>query len=1054
MSMERVEVSFMYRRGRVSSMLQRYCVHRQRRLLTGHSCHSEQQRIGSLKNSMKDDGGQTLLHGACTDGNLDLVKKLMKKKGNINEPDDNGWTPFHCACNSSSFSLEMLGYILRETPVDVTAQTEDGSNGFHYLVRQNLSPAEEPFLVAILLQMLERAPFIHLPTKKNHEYPLHIAAMRGNKAIVKFLLENGSKPDMRNSNKETALHYAAGFGSTEIARMLLEYGANKYALNNKGETALDLGKRTNKAEINELLGDVKFPALFRSVRSNKPSSVSMFCKSNNDGASLRDGDGRTAFMHAATLSTFEVMDTLLKTTTDDSANSTRNFRLSKVTTLKPPGAPSTNDPPLSTFLSNVDNNNWTLMHYLAYLPNDIDAQILSTLAKRGGSALLEKGNNSGDTPLHFGEFSARLHILMWSAALLGHTQFARFLLENNVPLNVTNNLDETPLYYATISQSRDIIRLLLERSANPDEGKNLYDITDAAKDEFGLPKRMRAEVKKTDRKMKKEERKHKSKSERMGGDLEISGPSHMRRVVHVTTDYQWEMNSGDAFDLAECIGQGAYGSVYRALQKETNYVLAIKQVPAGDKPEDIEKEITVLKRCKDTNIVSYLGCFTRESRLWILMEFCGCGSMQDIFKKLNKDNRLMTERQLAALLVFVLNGLMYLHDSGIIHRDLKPANILLNAAGEAKLADFGVSTQLSNTMAKAATTIGTPLYMSPEVIEGNSYDFKADIWSTGITVIELATGKIPFASENMLRAIGLIVSGPAPKLDDPTGKWSPSLHSFVDEACVKEPSGRKSAAELLNHSLISAYASQDHRKSLREMLAPYYPEALESKPTTADILYSVKKAKKAAEAAAVAAANAISPLMDSVLVKSSGSVGSNSSFIQSPSVPPPPTRSSTPLVDGSRSLVHSDSGGSTSSPTVNRPYSASVSVMPNSVVSAPKKTTTQEQGVDSHTSILKDMLRISNAEKDALKKELQEWKDKYAQLEAQYNKLKTGSHSDIKFFKMTAYYGRAHFGTILNSIGSWDSKFVLLIEKLERHIPYHGSFDTRRTMLRNFVVFQ
>lgn len=154
------------------------------------------------------------------------------------------------------------------------------------------------------------------------------------------------------------------------------------------------------------------------------------------------------------------------------------------------------------------------------------------------------------------------------------------------------------------------------------------------------------------------------------------------------------------------VKNSAFGTVYRAVHKQTRFVIAIKVLPSGD-ATDIEKEIGILRQCRDPNIVSYYGSNIKGNLLWILMEFCGAGSAGDLLKILNKQEKTMTDEQVGAITVPVLKGILYLHNMKLIHRDLKPANILLNAAGEAKIADFGVSARLNQTIAKAKTTIGT-----------------------------------------------------------------------------------------------------------------------------------------------------------------------------------------------------------------------------------------------------------------------------------------------------------------------------------------------------------
>jgi len=205
------------------------------------------------------------------------------------------------------------------------------------------------------------------------------------------------------------------------------------------------------------------------------------------------------------------------------------------------------------------------------------------------------------------------------------------------------------------------------------------------------------------------------------------------------------------------------------------------------------------------------------------MEYCGCGSITDLIKLNKQENRSLTENEIAAITIDILKGLAYLHKSKTIHRDLKPANILLNSSGEAKLADFGVSAQLTTTLKKAQTTIGTPLYMSPQVIDGSDYDFKADIWSLGITLIEMIQGELPYVGMNIMKAISDIVNGDPPTLSNPS-KYSSELNSFLSECLTKNPEQRKNASELLAHPFILNRLGNDNRKIMKDMLKNYYPD--------------------------------------------------------------------------------------------------------------------------------------------------------------------------------------------------------------------------------------
>ncbi|XP_019406677.1 PREDICTED: serine/threonine-protein kinase 3 isoform X3 [Crocodylus porosus] len=204
----------------------------------------------------------------------------------------------------------------------------------------------------------------------------------------------------------------------------------------------------------------------------------------------------------------------------------------------------------------------------------------------------------------------------------------------------------------------------------------------------------------------------------------------------------------EVFDVLEKLGEGSYGSVFKAIHKESGQVVAIKQVPVESDLQEIIKEISIMQQCDSPYVVKYYGSYFKNTDLWIVMEYCGAGSVSDIIRLRNKT---LTEDEIATILKSTLKGLEYLHFMRKIHRDIKAGNILLNTEGHAKLADFGVAGQLTDTMAKRNTVIGTPFWMAPEVIQEIGYNCVADIWSLGITSIEMAEGKPPYADIHPMR---------------------------------------------------------------------------------------------------------------------------------------------------------------------------------------------------------------------------------------------------------------------------------------------------------------
>ncbi|CAF99337.1 unnamed protein product [Tetraodon nigroviridis] len=255
----------------------------------------------------------------------------------------------------------------------------------------------------------------------------------------------------------------------------------------------------------------------------------------------------------------------------------------------------------------------------------------------------------------------------------------------------------------------------------------------------------------------------------------------------------------EVFDVLEKLGEGSYGSVFKAIHKESGQVVAIKQVPVESDLQEIIKEISIMQQCDSPYVVNYYGSYFKNTDLWIIMEYCGAGSVSDIIRLRNKT---LTEEEIATILKSTLKGLEYLHFMRKIHRDIKAGNILLNTEGHAKLADFGVAGQLTDTMAKRNTVIGTPFWMAPEVIQEIGYNCVADIWSLGITSIEMAEGKPPYADIHPMRAIFMIPTNPPPTFRKPE-LWTDEFTDFVKKCLIKNPEQRATATQLLQHPFIS-----------------------------------------------------------------------------------------------------------------------------------------------------------------------------------------------------------------------------------------------------------
>ncbi|TGZ84879.1 kinase-like protein [Ascodesmis nigricans] len=258
------------------------------------------------------------------------------------------------------------------------------------------------------------------------------------------------------------------------------------------------------------------------------------------------------------------------------------------------------------------------------------------------------------------------------------------------------------------------------------------------------------------------------------------------------------------YTLVDLIGKGSFGCVFKAVHNETRQVVAIKSLDLDqhdDEIKDIQKEITLLSHLAATgapNITAYHGSYLLGARLWVVMDLCSGGSMRTLMKA-----GPIEEKFIVVVIREVLTALGWLHNNGIIHRDIKAANILVGQDGKVQLCDFGVSAQsLAGKGAKRTTFVGTPQWMAPEALLGGEYDWRVDIWSFGITIIEIAKQNPPLHHIHPARVVDIIPRQPPPRLEG--GTWSEALRSFVATCLTESPSERPSVEELQKTKLMKA----------------------------------------------------------------------------------------------------------------------------------------------------------------------------------------------------------------------------------------------------------
>ncbi|XP_006183053.1 STE20-like serine/threonine-protein kinase isoform X1 [Camelus ferus] len=304
--------------------------------------------------------------------------------------------------------------------------------------------------------------------------------------------------------------------------------------------------------------------------------------------------------------------------------------------------------------------------------------------------------------------------------------------------------------------------------------------------------------------------------------FKLGSEKKKKQYEHVKRD----LNPEEFWEIIGELGDGAFGKVYKAQNKETSVLAAAKVIDtkSEEELEDYMVEIDILASCDHPNIVKLLDAFYYENNLWILIEFCAGGAVDAVMLELE---RPLTESQIQVVCKQTLEALNYLHDNKIIHRDLKAGNILFTLDGDIKLADFGVSAKNTRTIQRRDSFIGTPYWMAPEVVmcetsKDRPYDYKADVWSLGITLIEMAEIEPPHHELNPMRVLLKIAKSEPPTLAQPS-KWSSNFKDFLKKCLEKNVDSRWNTSQLLQHPFVTV----DSNKPIRELIAEAKAEVTE-----------------------------------------------------------------------------------------------------------------------------------------------------------------------------------------------------------------------------------
>jgi serine/threonine protein kinase len=271
------------------------------------------------------------------------------------------------------------------------------------------------------------------------------------------------------------------------------------------------------------------------------------------------------------------------------------------------------------------------------------------------------------------------------------------------------------------------------------------------------------------------------------------------------------MTAAEDYAIGAKIGQGSSAIVYLATYIPTQQQVAIKVIDLDlferNQIEELRREIQIMTLSKHPNLLPVNGSFVNGSKLNIVAPFCQAGSILDIMKHTFKEG--LDETVISTILKQALFGLEYLHKNGLIHRDVKAGNLLIDTNGTVLLADFGVSSSLmehGNRKSSRKTFVGTPCWMAPEVMDQSGYDYKADIWSFGITALEMAKGHAPYAKFPPMKVLMLILQKAPPTLEREKSKYkySKSMKEMVDLCLQRDPQKRPSCDRLMQSSFFKS----------------------------------------------------------------------------------------------------------------------------------------------------------------------------------------------------------------------------------------------------------
>lgn len=726
------------------------------------------------------------LYLACEAGQTALVQAILSRKPPVQmlngSNDRNQWTCLHAALAEGH--LEVAELLLRTPGLDVRLANKDNNMPIHFLVRQkpSLDPQVNSLQSRLFEMLIQKGASIY-SRNAAAEYPIHIASWKGNSVLVRACLKHQCSPNLTNKRGETALHYAAVLGNVECAQNLIDAGIDRWISNDECQTALDFARGGSKTT---------FMALFQTSILNPDDILNELFAATDAGKMDQVGDLLSVHTDANTVSTHpkgilntpvnsEGMTLPMIAAARSHVSLLHMFLSSTVHTVDP------------TCVS-ADGN--SILHLLCrHTPKrSLATATYTSILKRLNEKCSFLPNNSGELPYHL--------------AVLHNAEVAvNYWLHLGYPLAYKTTKGLSVLDYAVIAGNISIAGHLATAA---------------------VPKTLSTFALETAHRTNQEElftswlKKGPAPTIPRWGSTPEPLPDEKEKEAASSTDEgnlhleRFDRDPRKEFQILQQLGQGACGAVLKARHTSSGALVAIKQIKAQTQAQaNIKNEIDILEGCQHENIVQYRGCFFMGgNEIWLVMQYCGVGALSGLVQTLEDP---LNEGEISAILGGVLSGLGYLHHANLIHRDMKPQNVLIDDSGEVKIADFGVSTQLGR---ENTQEVGTPLYMSPEVLDGAPYDARSDIWALGIMAIELAEGKPPHADEHMLKVMVLVSEGPAPTFANPN-RFTGEFQQFINLCLRKNPDERASTTDLLGHPFIVQH-QRDRMAVLQAMVEKFH----------------------------------------------------------------------------------------------------------------------------------------------------------------------------------------------------------------------------------------